>query len=298
MQNSARPCIHHHPLTMQRFAANLSWMYAELPYAERFAAAAADGFRAVELLSPYAWPAQELKAILQTHGLELVLFNAPPGGTDAASIERAWASPQKGTACVPGQEAEFDAGIALALEYARVLGCPRIHVMAGVVPEGTEREALQVTYVKNLRRAAALAAPAGVDLLIEPINTRDVPRFFLNRQDHAHEVLREVGAPNLKVQMDLYHCQVVEGDVAMKLRKYIPTGCVGHIQIAGAPGRNEPDIGEINYPYLFSVLDELGYAGWIGAEYKPVRGLEPGATSAGLGWLGAAGLQGSITAGS
>ena len=283
---------------MQRFAANLSWMYAELPYADRFAAAAADGFRAVEVLSPYAWPAKELNAILQTHGLELVLFNAPPGGTDAASIERAWASPQKGTACLPGHEAEFHAGIALALEYAGVLGCPRIHVMAGVVPEGLEREALQDTYVNNLRRAAALAATVGVDLLIEPINTRDVPRFFLNRQDHAHEIIREVGAPNLKVQMDLYHCQVVEGDVAMKLRQYIPTGRVAHIQIAGAPGRNEPDLGEINYPYLFSVLDELGYAGWIGGEYKPVRGLRPGATSDGLGWLRAARLQGGPATGS
>jgi hydroxypyruvate isomerase len=274
---------------MQRFAANLSWMYAELPFAERFAAAAADGFRAVEVLSPYAWPAQELKEILQTHQLELVLFNAPPGGTDAASIERAWASPQKGLACLPGHEAEFEAGITLALDYAKVLGCARLHVMAGILPEGVERETLQPVYVRNLRNAAAQAATVGVDLLIEPINTRDIPRFFLNRQDHAHEIIGEVGASNLKVQMDLYHCQVVEGDVAMKLRKYIPTGHVGHIQIAGAPGRNEPDLGELNYPYLFSVLDELGYTGWIGGEYKPVRGLQAGATAAGLDWLRAAG---------
>lgn len=279
-------------LKMPRFAANLSWMYAELPYAERFAAAAADGFKAVEVLSPYAWPAEELRATVQTYGLELVLFNAPPGGSDAASIERAWASPQKGTACLPGHEAEFEAGIALALDYAKVLGCTRMHVMAGVVPKGVERETLQPTYIRNLRNAAAQAATSGVDLLIEPINTRDVPRFFLNRQDHAHEIIGEVGAPNLKLQMDLYHCQVVEGDVAMKLRRYIPTGLVGHIQIAGAPGRSEPDVGEINYPYLFSVLDELGYTGWIGGEYKPARGMQPGATSAGLGWLRAACLQG------
>ena len=270
---------------MPQFAANLSWMYAELPMAERFAAAARDGFTAVEILSPYVWTPQELKAVLQQHGLQLVLFNAPPGGVDPAGIEKAWASSQKGTACLPGREAEFRAGIAIALEYAQVLGCPRIHVMAGVLPAGMEREAVQSTYVNNLREAAALAARVGVDLLIEPINTRDIPRFFLNRQDHAHEIIREVGAANLKVQMDLYHCQIVEGDLAMKLRKYLPTGHVGHLQIAGAPGRNEPDVGEINYPYLFALLDELGYGGWVGCEYKPLRGAQPNATSDGLGWL-------------
>jgi len=270
---------------MPQFAANLSWMYAELPMAERFAAAARDGFTAVEILSPYVWAPQELKAVLQQHGLQLVLFNAPPGGVDAAGIEKAWASSQKGTACLPGREAEFRAGIAIALEYAQVLGCPRIHAMAGVLPAGMEREAVQPTYVNNLREAAALAARVGVDLLIEPINTRDIPRFFLNRQDHAHEIIREVGAANVKVQMDLYHCQIVEGDLAMKLRKYLPTGHVGHLQIAGAPGRNEPDVGEINYPYLFALLDELGYGGWVGCEYKPLRGAQPNATSDGLGWL-------------
>jgi len=270
---------------MPQFAANLSWLYTELPVDQRFAAAARDGFSAVEILSPYVWAPQELKAILRQHGQQLVLFNAPPGGVDAASIEKAWASSQKGTACLPGREAEFRAGIALALEYAQALGCPRIHVMAGVLPAGVEREAVQPTYVNNLREAAALAAKVGVDLLIEPINTRDIPRFFLNRQDHAHEIIREVGAANVKVQMDLYHCQIVEGDLAMKLRKYLPTGHVGHLQIAGVPGRNEPDVGEINYPYLFALLDELGYGGWVGCEYRPLRGAQAGATSEGLGWL-------------
>jgi len=270
---------------MPQFAANLSWMYTELPMAERFAAAARGGFTGVEILSPYVWAPQELKAMLQRHGQQLVLFNAPPGGVDPAGIEKAWASSQKGTACLPGREAEFRAGIAIALEYAQALGCPRIHVMAGVLPAGMEREAVQPTYVNNLREAAALAARVGVELLIEPINTRDIPRFFLNRQDHAHEIIREVGAANLKVQMDLYHCQIVEGDLAMKLRKYLPTGHVGHLQIAGAPGRNEPDVGEINYPYLFALLDELGYGGWVGCEYKPLRGAQPGATTDGLGWL-------------
>ncbi len=270
---------------MLKFAANLSWMYAELPFNDRFEAAAKDGFSAVEILSPYAWPAAELAARLKTHGLSLVLFNAPPGGSDAVGIEKAWACGDKGTACLPGREAEFRAGFALALQYAEALSCPRIHVMAGVVPEGVDRETVQPTYIANLRDAAAQAARAGVEILIEPINTRDIPRFFLNRQDHAHEIIRAAGAANLKVQMDLYHCQVVEGDVAMKLRKYVPTGHVGHIQVAGSPGRNEPDVGELNHAYLFSVLEELKYAGWIGGEYKPLRGSQAGATSAGLGWL-------------
>ncbi len=270
---------------MLKFAANLSWMYTELPANDRFAAAAKDGFTAVEILSPYAWPAADLAARLQAHGLELVLFNAPPGGADAASIESAWAAGKKGIACLSGHEAEFRAGFALALQYAEALSCPRIHVMAGVLPDGLEREAVQATYISNLRHAALEAAKRGVEVLIEPINTRDIPRYFLNRQDHAHEIVREVGAANLKVQMDLYHCQIVEGDVAMKLRKYIPDGHVGHIQIAGSPGRNEPDVGELNYPYLLSILEELGYAGWIGCEYKPLRGAEPGATSAGLEWM-------------
>jgi len=270
---------------MPRFAANLSWLYTELPFAQRFEAAARDGFEAVEILSPYAWPAAELKSLLAGNGLQLVLLNTPPGGTDAASIERAWASPQKGTACLPGHEAEFDAGVALALDYAQALDCPRIHVMAGVLPAGAEREELQPLYVDNLRRAAEQAARAGIELLIEPINTRDIPGYFLNRQDHAHEVIDAVGVPNLKVQMDLYHCQIVEGDLAMKLRRYLPTGRVGHVQIAGAPGRHEPDLGEIHYPYLFALLDELGYGGWVGCEYRPARGPAPAATTAGLGWM-------------
>jgi hydroxypyruvate isomerase len=161
--------------------------------------------------------------------------------------------------------------------------------MAGLLESGTEREALRPLYVANLRWAAAEAAKHGRDVLIEPINTRDVPRFFLNRQDHAHEIVAEVGAPNLKVQMDLYHCQIVEGDVATKIRQYLPTGRVGHFQIAGVPGRHEPDIGEVNYPYLFDVIDEVsqacGWDGWLGCEYRPKKGGQPGGTSAGLDWL-------------
>ena len=275
---------------MPKFAANLSMMYTELPFLDRFEAAAKDGFKAVEYLFPYAYTAPELAARLEASDLQQVLFNAPPGGTDAASIAKAWGlEASKGTACVPGREAEFKAGVALALTYAEALSCPRIHLMAGLIPEGMTREDVHSTYISNLRWAASQAAAAGVDVLIEPINTRDIPRFFLNRQDHAHEVTNMVGAPNLKVQMDLYHCQIVEGDVAMKIRKYLPTGNVGHFQIAGVPERHEPDAGELNYAYLFSVIDEVtsqcNWQGWVGCEYRPEKGGQPGGTTAGLGWL-------------
>lgn len=270
---------------MPKFAANLSMMYSELPFLDRFEAAARDGFKAVEYLFPYAWTKEELAARLKASGLQQVLFNAPPGGTQAASMAQAWDAGDKGTACIPGREVEFRAGVALALDYAQALNCPRIHLMAGLAPKDAELAILRATYVSNLGWAAAQAAKAGRDVLIEPINTRDIPGFYLNRQDHAHEIIAEVGAPNLKVQMDLYHCQIVEGDVAMKIRKYLPTGKVGHIQIAGVPQRHEPDIGELNYPYLFSVLDELGFDGWVGCEYRPLKGGQVGGSSAGLGWL-------------
>ncbi len=251
-------------------------LYPELDFLDRFEAAAKDGFKAVEYLFPYAFDARDIADRLKAHGLQQVLFNAPPGD---------WEGGERGLACLPGREAEFRKGMAQALDYAAVLGCPRIHVMAGLLPAGADRETLQPTYAGNLRWAAQQAAQQGIDVLIEPINTRDIPGFFLNRQDHAHQVIAEVGATNLKVQMDLYHCQIVEGDLAMKLRRYLPTGNVGHIQIAGVPERHEPDLGELNYPYLFSVLDELGYTGWVGCEYRPRAGMQAGGTTAGLGWL-------------
>ena len=275
---------------MLKFAANLSMMYTELAFLDRFEAAAKDGFKAVEYLFPYAYEAQELAARLAANHLQQVLFNAPPGGTDAASIAKAWdADGSKGTACVPGRQAEFKAGVALALAYAAALDCPRIHLMAGLIPEGLHRDDVQAVYISNLRWAAAEAAKDGIDVLIEPINTRDIPRFFLNRQDHAHDVVGLVGAPNLKVQMDLYHCQIVEGDVAMNIRKYLPTGHVGHFQIAGVPERHEPNIGELNYPYLLNVIAEVSqqcnWQGWVGCEYRPEKGGQAGGTTAGLGWL-------------
>ena len=254
---------------MPRFAANLSMMYQEHAFLDRFAAAAADGFRAVEFLFPYAHPAAEVAARLRGAGLANVLFNLPPGDWDAG---------ERGMAAIPGREAEFAASIGKALDYAAALDCPRLHVMAGIPAPGADRAACRATYVANLRRAAAEAAKAGRDVLIEPINTRDIPGYFLNRQDEAHRIREEVGAPNLKVQLDLYHCQIVEGDLAAKLRRDIAH--VGHIQVAGVPERHEPDRGEVNFPFLFDLVDELGYRGWIGCEYRPRAG-----STAGLGWV-------------
>ncbi|WP_159912171.1 2-oxo-tetronate isomerase [Pantoea sp. 18069] len=267
---------------MPRFAANLSMLYPELDFMDRFEAAAKDGFQGVEYLFPYAYQADDIAAHLKANKLQQVLFNAPPGDWDAG---------ERGLACLPGRQDEFRAAMAKAMEYAVALDCPRVHVMAGLVPAGQSVADVEPLYIDNLRWAAAEAAKVGRDLLIEPINGRDMPGFFLSRQDQAHRIIEAVGASNLKVQFDLYHCQIVEGDVAMKLRKYLPTGRVGHLQIAGVPMRHEPDLGELNHPYLFDVVDELsaqGWDGWIGCEYRPARGAVPGGTTAGLGWLAAA----------
>jgi hydroxypyruvate isomerase len=259
---------------MPRFAANLSLMYGEHTFLDRFAAAAADGFRAVEYLFPYAHPAAEVAERLRAARLRQVLFNAPPGDWDAG---------ERGLACLPGREAEFRAGFEQALGYAAALDCPRLHVMAGLAPAGSDRALLRRTYLDNLHWAAGRAAPQGVHVLIEPINPRDMPGYFLNRQDEAHAILDELALPNLQVQMDLYHCQIVEGDLAVKLRRYLASGRVGHIQIASVPERHEPDQGELNYPWLFGLIDELGFDGHLGCEYRP-----RGRTSEGLGWLRAA----------
>jgi hydroxypyruvate isomerase len=257
---------------MPRFAANLSMMYTEHGFVERFAAAAADGFDAVEYLFPYAVPADVLAAQLQAHGLTQALFNAPPGDFDAG---------ERGLACLPDRVQEFrDAFTQRALPYARALNCQRVHVMAGLVPADLPPQTARGCYLDNISWAARQAAGQGVNIQIEPINPRDMPGYFLSRQDQAHALIIEMGQPNVQVQMDLYHCQIVEGDLAMKLRQYLPTGRVGHIQIAGVPQRHEPDLGEVNFPYLFDLIDELGYGGFVGCEYRPRAG-----TSAGLGWL-------------
>jgi hydroxypyruvate isomerase len=253
---------------MPKLAANLSFMYNEHPFLDRFAAAARDGFRAVEYLFPYEHPAAELRARLEAHGLQQALFNAPPGD---------WAGGERGIASLPGREDEFRRSIETALTYARVLGNKRLHFVAGLLKPGEDRARHRDAYVKNLTLAARACASEGITVVIEPINTRDIPGFFLNRQDDAHAVCRDVGEPNVQVQMDLYHCQVVEGDLASKVRQFIRG--VGHVQIAGVPERHEPDIGELNYPYLLGLLDQLGYDGWVGCEYRPRA-----QTSAGLGW--------------
>lgn len=257
---------------MPRFAANLSFLFTEVPFLERFAEAAHAGFRGVECAFPYDGPAKEIAAQLQQHKLEMVLFNAPPG--DLAAGER-------GTASLPGREHEFAASFVTALRYAQTLGCTRLHVMAGVVPEDAdaERRARQRSmFIRNLRFACGEAQPQGVTVLIEPLNPRDNPGYLLTTQDEAHAIRMEVGAANLKVQMDLYHTQIVEGDLTERIRRWLPQ--VGHIQIAGVPGRHEPDIGEINYAWIFKLLDELKYTGWIGCEYRPKE-----STAAGLTWL-------------
>ena len=270
---------------MPRFAANLSFQYNEYAFLDRFAAAASDGFQGVEFLFPYAFAPSVLAEQLQRHGLEQVLFNAPPAGKTLADMATAWERGERGTACLPGREAEFQAGIGQALAYAAALNCRRIHVMAGLAPDGVDRKILNATYVNNLRWAATLAASAGVRLMIEPINGRDMPGYFLQYQADAHAVVREVGSAHVQVQMDIYHCQTMEGDILHALHTYLPTGNVGHLQIAGVPTRNEPDQGELPCAAIFEAIDRLEYTGWIGCEYRPVRGTAPHATRDGLGWM-------------
>ena len=255
---------------MPRFAANLSFQYGEHPFLDRFEAAARDGFRAVEYLFPYEHPAGEIRARLDANGLTQALFNAPPGD---------WAKGERGIASLPGREEEFQAGIRQALEYAAALNSERLHVMAGLLTSGASRAAQHAEFVKNIAWAATQAAEEGVTILLEPINGRDMPGYFLHRQDEAHAVCEEIGAPNLRVQFDCYHAQIVEGDLTTKLRQQMPR--IGHVQVASVPERHEPDdANELNYPFLFRLLDELGYDGWVGCEYRPRAG-----TSAGLGWL-------------
>lgn len=254
---------------MPRFAANLSLMYNEHDFLDRFAAAARDGFSGVEFLFPYAFDKNAIAERLRANGLTQALFNCPPGD---------WDRGERGLASLPNRQDEFKRSFDTALDYARVIGVKTLHVMAGLRDASIDAARQREIYVSNLAWAAAQVERDGITLVIEPINTRDVPGFFLNRQDDAHAICADVGARNLKVQMDLYHCQIVEGDLAVKIKRYL--GNVGHMQIAGVPERHEPDVGEINHPYLFELIDSLGYTGWIGCEYRPRAG-----TSAGLGWF-------------
>ena len=253
---------------MPRFAANLTMLFTEHPFLHRFEPAAQAGFDAVEFLFPYAYSAEEIKQQLDRHGLKLVLHNLPPGDWDAG---------ERGIACHPDRVAEFRAGVAQGITYAKALGVGQLNCLAGKAPADVADAVLRKTLVENLRFAAAALKDAGLRLLIEPINTFDIPGFYLNRTAQAVAILDEVGADNAFVQYDIYHAQRMEGELAATLQKYLPR--IGHIQLADNPGRNEPGSGEINYPFLFAHLDRIGYSGWIGCEYKPAA-----TTEAGLGW--------------
>lgn len=258
---------------MPRFAANLTMMFTEHPFPQRFGAAARAGFEAVEFLFPYAWPAGDIAAWLAESRLRNVLFNLPPGD---------WEAGERGIASLPGREAEFASSVEQALDYARVLGTPRLHVMAGLLPEGADRAAHRALYVANLRHAARRAAAQGIGLLIEPINGRDMPGYLLQHQEEAIQAIESFGAPqNLGIQFDVYHCQIMDGDLTTRIRRNF--GLIKHVQVAGVPLRNEPDFGEVNYAYIFAMLDAFRYKGWVGCEYRP-----RGRTEDGLGWLRAA----------
>jgi hydroxypyruvate isomerase len=259
-----------------KFAANLSFIFQEVGFLDRFVAAAQCGFKAVEYLGAYEHPPEVVAAALEKNRLVQALFNMPPGD---------WAKGERGIAALPGREAEFRAGIDTALAYAKATKCRLLHAMAGLVPKEHDRGAALRTYIANLSYAAERLATEGITVIIEPINNRDIPGYFLNRTTEAINVIDEVGHPNLQLQLDLYHVQIMEGDLAYKIRAL--AGRYPHIQIAGNPGRHEPDIGEINYPFLFDLLDEIGYAGWIGCEYRPQV-----ATRAGLGWAARYGIEG------
>lgn len=260
---------------MPNLAANLSMMFTEVPFLDRFAAAAGAGFGAVEYLFPYEWPADTLAERLAAEGLQQVLFNLPPGD---------WEKGERGLAALPGREDDFRQALEQALTYAKTLDCPQVHAMAGLAATDGARTAMADTYVSNLKWAADRCARDGIGLLIEPINPFDIPGYFLNHSYQARRIIAAVGHPNLKLQCDLYHMQRLEGHLAETLDACWDV--IGHIQIAGVPGRHEPDRGEINYPYLFDRIDAKGYQGWIGCEYRP-----EGDTVAGLGWARRYGLR-------
>ena len=253
---------------MPRFAANLTMLFTEVPFLDRFERAAKAGFDAVEFLFPYAHAAEEIRQRLDVYRLKLVLHNLPPGDWDAG---------ERGIACHPDRVPEFRAGVAKALVYAKALGVGQLNCLAGKALVGVGDDVLRQTFVENLRFAAVELEKAGLRLLIEPINTFDIPGFYLNRTAQALSILDDVGADNAFVQYDIYHAQRMEGELAATMQQYLPR--IGHMQLADNPGRNEPGTGEINYPFLFAHLDRIGYDGWIGCEYKPAT-----STEAGLNW--------------
>jgi len=254
---------------MPKLAANLSMLFNEVAFMDRFQAAADAGFKAVEYLFPYDFSAQDIGAQLHKHGLVQALFNAPPGN---------WAAGERGIACIPGREEEFRSGIANALAYSTVLGNKRLHVMAGLMPDDIDQQLATQTYVANLRYAAQQVAEAGIKILIEPINVVDMPGYFVNYQEDAAALIDEIDEPNVGLQFDFYHCQMMQGNVISTFRKLRPY--VDHVQIAGVPNRHEPNSGELDYRYIFAQLEQDGYDGFIGCEYKPAA-----ATVDGLTWI-------------
>ena len=254
---------------MPKFAANLTMLFTEHPFLDRFEHAAKAGFKAVEFLFPYPFAAADIRQRLDAFGLKLVLHNLPAGNWDAG---------ERGIACHPARVDEFKAGVATAITYAQALGVKQLNCLAGKKLPGVSDAVHRQTFVDNLKFAAAELAKADLRLLIEPINTFDIPGFYLNFTQQAVEILDEVGASNAYVQYDVYHAQRMEGELAATMQKALPR--IGHIQLADNPGRNEPGTGEINYPFLFKHLDRIGYTGWIGCEYKPAT-----TTEAGLDWL-------------
>lgn len=256
-------------IPVPKFSANLSFLYQDLPFLDRFGAAAKDGFRALEYLGPYAEPKEKVAEALQASGLKQALFNVPSGD---------WAAGERGIACLPDRIEEFRSGVSLALDYAEALACEQVNVISGLVPRGPDLGTLEEVLVENLKYAAQRCAAAGIKLLIEPINLRDIPGFFLSTTDHAERILEKVGSDNLYIQYDFYHMQIMQGDLIPTFTRLKDR--IAHVQIADNPGRNEPGTGEINYGFVLSELDRLGYDGWVGCEYKPKA-----RTSEGLGWM-------------
>ncbi len=254
---------------MPRFSANLSFLFTERPFFERFAAAKAAGFAAVEFHFPYEFDRAALAEVVLTSGLEVVLFNLPPGD---------WAAGERGIACHPRRIAEFQDSVGQAIDYARLLGCPRLNCLAGIAPGEVSHEKAWETLVENLRFAAAVTARAGIELVLEPLNTRDTPGFLVPNTRTGLAVLKAVGSDRLRLQYDIYHAQVMEGDLARTLQENLPR--IGHIQLADNPGRHEPGSGEINFPFLLRHLDAIGYSGWVGCEYKP-----SGRSEESFGWM-------------
>jgi hydroxypyruvate isomerase len=254
---------------MPKFNANLSMMFNEVSFTDRFSAAAKAGFRGVEFLFPYAHDKNQLAELAGKHKLQVVLFNMPPGDFEAGD---------RGLACDPVRAAEFQEGVGKAIDYAKALGCKQLHCMAGLKPRGVNEDKMREAYLASLRFAGAEFAKHGLTLLIEAINWRDIPGFYLNTSRQALDIMHYANVPNLKFQYDIYHMQIMEGDLAPTIERNLSK--IGHMQLADTPGRHEPGTGEINYPFLFQHIDKLGYQGWIGCEYRPAT-----TTDAGLGWV-------------